>query len=466
MSSTPHQISVEELAGRIGNDPKLAVLDASWHMPTSGRDALQEFNAAHIPGAQFLDIDELADQASPLPHMLPTADAFATGMAELGITPGHEVVVYDSAGLFSAARAWWMLKAFGHPHVRVLAGGLPAWRTAGHAVAGDYTRPVQAHYPTPGQPTKICDLYGLQQRMLDGWQVVDARSPARFAGREVEPRENMRQGHIPGSFNVHYASLLDPVGKRLLPVEKLKSLFEAAGVNLSRPIVTTCGSGVTAAVLCLALAEMGHADWLLYDGSWAEWGQADMVTPVEHDIGRMTGIHIPTLVTGEVTYTILEMSMPPDKSMPVAPTGDMELLYAEDVPLSYYRYLYHRIGRPWHWSSRMRMDDTELTDYLHHPMHETHVLYHKGAPAGYFELNLRNPEEARIPYVGLLPDHMGRGLGKYLIYTAVNLAWRHAPERVMVNVSSLDHPRALLLLQQAGFTVSRQERKLATLYRD
>ncbi|MBI1275913.1 GNAT family N-acetyltransferase [bacterium] len=466
MSSSLHQISVEELAERLGKDTKLAVLDASWHMPASGRDALQEFNAAHIPGAQFLDIDELADQTTPLPHMLPSPGAFAQGMAELGITPEHEVVVYDSAGLFSAARAWWMLKAFGHRQVRVLAGGLPAWRAARQMVAGDYVNPAKTDYPVPSPARLVCDLHGLQRQMLDGRQVVDARSSARFAGREVEPREHMRQGHIPGSFHVHYASLLDPICKQLLPPDKLRSLFEAAGVNLAKPIATTCGSGVTAAVLCLALAEIGHEDWVLYDGSWAEWGQAEMLTPVEHDIGRMTGIHIPTLVTGEVTYTILEMSMPPDKAMPVAPTGDMELMYAEDIPLSYYRYLYHRIGRPWHWSSRLRMDDTELTDYLHHPMHEAHVLYHKGAPAGYFELNLRNPEEARIPYVGLLPDHMGRGLGKYLIYTAVNLAWKHAPERVMVNVSSLDHPRALLLLQQAGFTVSRQERKLATLYRD
>ena len=263
-------ISTGELAARLG---QVVLLDGSHHLPTAGRDAGAEFLEAHIPGARFFDIDGWADKASDLPHMLPDAKGFALAMGAMGITRGDEVVVYDTVGTTGAARVWWTFRAFGHERVSVLDGGLPKWRAEG--------RPVETGYAAEVRP----ELVRARDDMLaniesHAEQVLDARSAGRFAATEPEPRAGMRGGHIPGSLNLPYTELLDPASRTFRDKAALKAAFEAAGLDLDKPVATTCGSGVSAAVLALGLYELGRTDAAVYDGSWSEWGSRED-TPVE-----------------------------------------------------------------------------------------------------------------------------------------------------------------------------------------
>jgi thiosulfate/3-mercaptopyruvate sulfurtransferase len=262
-------VSTEWLSDHLGT---VVVVDASWHLPTAKRDAKAEFLAAHIPGAQFYDLDAGADPTTALPHMMPTAEKFARDMAVLGVSNTSHVIVYDSVGLFSAARLWWMLKSFGHENVSVLNGGLKTWVAEKRQTSSAPTPSVAGVFSAPNAAQGVRRLADVAAALASGSaQVADARSPTRFRGEEPEPRPGVRPGHMPGAFNVHYASLLNADGT-LKSKPELRAVFEAAGVNLSRPIITSCGSGVTAAILILALAEIGHDDHALYDGSWAEWG--------------------------------------------------------------------------------------------------------------------------------------------------------------------------------------------------
>jgi thiosulfate/3-mercaptopyruvate sulfurtransferase len=252
--------------------PDLRLLDASWHMPDSGRDARAEFEAEHIPGARFFDIDEISDTQSQLPHMAPPVEKFVSRMRALGIGDGHRVVVYDSHGLFSAARVWWLFRLFGKTDVAVLDGGLKKWKAEGRPV--EEGRPIlsERHFTARRNAALVRDVTQMAAiAKLGEAQIVDARSPSRFRGDEPEPRPGLRAGHIPGAANVHYATLLNEDGTMKAPAE-LRAVFEAAGVDVTRPVVTTCGSGVTAAILNLALERVGNSRNALYDGSWAEWG--------------------------------------------------------------------------------------------------------------------------------------------------------------------------------------------------
>ncbi|MEL6477908.1 MAG: 3-mercaptopyruvate sulfurtransferase [Pseudomonadota bacterium] len=264
-------VSNEWLAERL-TAPDIRVLDASWHMPDTGRNARAEYEAGHIPGARFFDIDEIADSKSPLPHMLPPTEKFVSRVRAMGIGDGHRVVVYDQTGLFSAARVWWMFRVFGHQDVAVLDGGLPKWMAEGHPVEDEPVDPRERHFTgrrNTGMVRDVTQIAGSAK--LRDEQIVDARSPGRFRGEEAEPRPGLRAGHIPGARNVHYRSLLND-DMTMKPVDETRAIFEAAGVDLSKPIVTSCGSGVTAAILSLALARLGHNRTALYDGSWVEWG--------------------------------------------------------------------------------------------------------------------------------------------------------------------------------------------------
>lgn len=247
------------------------IIDASWHMPASGRDAKAEFLKGHIPGAVFFDLDAVRDHTSPYPHMLPQPDMFAEAMAELGVSSGDEVVVYDSVGLFSAARLWWMLRVFGHSQVRILNGGMKHWK--GSLEAG-VPRPLRGRF-APGYRPEL--VYGRDDVRAFTGALCDARSPARFRGEEAEPREGLKSGHIPGAINLHYASLI--ADGRLKPKDALERIFREAGVCLEQPVATSCGSGVTACILALALFELGH-EVPVYDGSWAEWGALDLPVAV------------------------------------------------------------------------------------------------------------------------------------------------------------------------------------------
>ncbi|HVZ90231.1 MAG TPA: 3-mercaptopyruvate sulfurtransferase [Rhizomicrobium sp.] len=278
MSGVPPLVSTEWLAERL-DAPDIRVADASWYLPQAGRDARAEYRAAHIPRAVFFDIDDLSDETSALPHMLAPPAKFAGRMRRLGLGDGHLIVVYDGQGVYSSPRAWWMLRAMGHEDVAVLDGGLPKWRRENRPVEDMEPQSSPRHF-TPRRNNALSRDIGQMEEILRGRsaQIVDARSAPRFAGLEEEPRPGVRRGHIPGSLNVPYTELTGPDGA-LRPAGELKALFAARGIDLGRPIVTTCGSGVTAAIAMLALASAGARDVSLYDGSWAEWGAQD-ATPV------------------------------------------------------------------------------------------------------------------------------------------------------------------------------------------
>ena len=251
--------------------PGLAIIDASWHLPDARRDPKAEFLAGHIPGAGFFDIDEIADAASGLPHMLPSPLAFSSAMRRLGIGDGMKIIVYDSVGLFSAPRVWWTLKTFGVVDVAVVQGGLPKWLAEGRPMEEGPASRQPRHFTARlnhGSVAKVDDI----KAALDGGkaQVVDARSAPRFEGVALEPRPGLRSGHMPGALNLPFANVLDH-GAMKSPGD-IEAAFAAAGVDIDRPIITTCGSGISAAILALAVAVTGRSILGLYDGSWAEWG--------------------------------------------------------------------------------------------------------------------------------------------------------------------------------------------------
>lgn len=271
-------VSTEWLAAHL-SDPNLRILDGSWHLPTDNRNALAEYKAAHIPRAQFFDIDAVSDQASDLPHMLPSADQFAQAVAALDISNENQIVVYDTQGLFSAARVWWMFRFFGMNKVAVLNGGFLKWKAEGRPTETKSAPPSNTKFTAHpiGAVRTASDVLAASQS--GNIQILDARAPERFNGTAPEPRAGLRSGHIPGSINIFYKALLNEDGT-LKPDEDLKEVFETQGVDLDRPIITSCGSGVTACVLLLALHKIGHRDNALYDGSWVDWGaQPDL--PIE-----------------------------------------------------------------------------------------------------------------------------------------------------------------------------------------
>lgn len=265
------------------DSPDLVILDGSWHLPTDKRDAKAEYRANHIPGALYFDIDTFSDETSPLPHMLPSTVKFASRMKNLGIGDGTRIVVYDTAtqGLFSAARVWWTFRAMGHEDIAVLDGGFKKWQAEGRDITDEPPRPRTPRHFTPrANAALLRDLDDVRKIVASSQiQIVDARGPGRFAGREPEPRPGLRGGHMPGARNVPFNTLLQADGT-LKSAPELAQAFEASGIDIRQSMVTTCGSGVTAAILSLALAVLGQPDTGLYDGSWAEWGQASLDTPV------------------------------------------------------------------------------------------------------------------------------------------------------------------------------------------
>ena len=273
-------VSTEWLAAHL-HAPDVRVVDGSWHMPQAKRDPRREFLDAHVPGAVFFDIDAIADRSTSLPHMLPSRTEFANAVGALGIGDGDRVVVYDTRGVVSAARVWWTFRVFGHDGVAVLEGGFPRWRAEGRPVESGATAPPPRVFSARFRPELVRQLDQVRANLVTRReQVVDARSHGRFRGTEPEPRAGLRGGHIPASLNVPYESVYATGVETFLAPDTLRRTFEAAGIDLARPVVTTCGSGITAAALALGLHLAGHRDVAVYDGSWTEWaGRTD--TPVE-----------------------------------------------------------------------------------------------------------------------------------------------------------------------------------------
>jgi thiosulfate/3-mercaptopyruvate sulfurtransferase len=262
-----------ELAAEFG-DPELGVIDGSWHLPNTGRIGAVEFPLGHIPGAVYFDIDTIADRENPLPHMLPKPDLLAKEMTSLGLGDGMRFVVYDVLGLYAAARVWWTLRAFRAHDVRILDGGLTRWIVEGRPLETGPAHPKPCAFTPRVDETFVASLDEVRAALANGSaQVVDARSADRFRGEAPEPRPGLKSGHMPGAFNLPFGEVLEH--GRLKSSDALKTIFATHKIDLTKPVITTCGSGVSAAILALAVEEAGGKLEGLYDGSWAEWGGRD-----------------------------------------------------------------------------------------------------------------------------------------------------------------------------------------------
>ena len=267
-------VSTAWLAAHL-KDPDLRIFDASWFLPNDERDGRAAYDKAHIPGARYFDIDDISDHRSELPHTVPPVEKFMSRMRALGVGDGHQVVVYDALGLFSAARVWWLFRLMGQKNIAVLDGGLPKWIADGHPVTDDKPLIRDRHMTVSRQNQMVRDVTQVARAAkLGDHEIIDARASARFTGTAEEPRPGMRSGHIPGSRNVPFGEVLNP-DQTMKDEAGIRAAMAAAGVDLTKPVITTCGSGVTAAILCLALERIGKTDHALYDGSWSEWGMYD-----------------------------------------------------------------------------------------------------------------------------------------------------------------------------------------------
>jgi len=264
-------VSTDWLAAHM-KDPDLRILDGTMFMAAEGRDGRAEYEAAHIPGARFFDIDEISDARSELPHMAPPVEKFMSKLRAMGVGDGHQVVVYDAKGLFSAARVWWLFRLMGQDNIAVLDGGFPKWQAEGRAIEDMPPVIRDRHMTVRRQNHMVKDVTQVSAAAkLGDYEILDARAAARYRGEAPEPREGLRSGHIPGSKNVPYTSLLNE-DMTMKDPDDLRAILAAAGVDMTKPVITSCGSGVTAAVINLALERIGKTDHALYDGSWTEWG--------------------------------------------------------------------------------------------------------------------------------------------------------------------------------------------------
>lgn len=440
-------VSADWVEQQLGT-PHFRLVDASWYLPAHNRNGKEEYAAGHIPGAVFFDQDKIADHDTGLPHSLPSPQFFADQVGALGIGESDTVVVYDGPGFFSAPRVWWMLRVMGADKVYVLDGGLDGWKAAGKPLETGVTEVEPVIFDVHFKPKRVTSFAAMRSIVNSGEkQIADARGAGRFTGEEAEPREGMRSGHMPGARNLPATAFSDNGHFKDLPT--IRKMMTDAGIDLSQPVVTSCGSGVTAAVITLALESLGHTENSLYDGSWSEWGS-------KPDTAIVTG---PAEPVGTVPYgpikahvTQLEMTSAPKMSLPVPVNIQTAIMRTTDIPLHFYRYLFWRVGKRWHWQKRMRMSDAELSATLRDPANSVTVLYMNGAPAGFFELHKVDSEVTELSYFGLMEEAIGAGVGKWFLLQALYSAWQDNPKKITVSTNTLDHPRALQLYQMMGFS--------------
>lgn len=265
-------VSTEWLASRLA-DPNIVILDGSWWLPTANRNPREEYLAGHIPGAVYFDMDEIADKSEGLPHMLPSPELFAREVGKLGVGDGMTIVIYDESGLFSAPRVWWEFQAMGAKDVRILDGGGPKWRAEGRPVEAGLTTRKPATFTPEFHPELVRNRHDVKLAIAAKGQIADARPAGRFAGRDPEPRPGLKPGHMPGAVSMPALDLV--ADGKMKPVGELRAMFDRARIDRTKPIITSCGSGATAATLLLALKLAGAEDVAVYDGSWAEWGARD-----------------------------------------------------------------------------------------------------------------------------------------------------------------------------------------------
>ncbi|MDX8436548.1 3-mercaptopyruvate sulfurtransferase [Mesorhizobium abyssinicae] len=267
---SPFIVDADWLQQRLG-EPGLTIIDASWYLPAQKRDARAEYEAAHIPGARFLDQDAISDPDTGLPHTLPSPQNFAQYVGAMGVSADDTIVIYDGPGYFSAPRGWWMFRVMGVFQVYILSGGFDRWKAQGRPVTAEPTKIAPCIFHADFDAARVVGLAEMR-RIVDGResQIADARSAGRFAGTDPEPRTGIRSGHMPGARSLPVTALAE--NGELLPRDRLRKVIEDAGIDLSKPVVTSCGSGITAAAITLALETLGHTDNRLYDGSWTEWG--------------------------------------------------------------------------------------------------------------------------------------------------------------------------------------------------
>lgn len=427
--------------------PEFRIIDASWYLPAAGRNGAVEYAAGHIPGAVFFDQDVIADKSTGLPHSLPSPQVFAEAMGKFGVSETDTIVVYDGPGFFSAPRVWWMLRVMGASHVYILDGGLDGWKKEGRPLQTDLPEPAPVIFTPNFRRERVTTLSEMLEIVETGSrQIADARAASRFTGDEAEPRPGMRSGHMPGARSLP-ASTLSENG-RFRDLATLRKMVEESGIDLDKPVVTSCGSGVTAAVVALALESLGMTDYTLYDGSWSEWGGLSETPVATGPANAAAPGHEGPL---KAHVTLLEMTAPPKASLPVPVNIQTALMRTTNIPLPFYRFLYTQVGMRYHWHERLRMSDTELKAVLDDPKTTVTVLYIDGAPAGYFELFKESDDVVELVYFGLFERAVGLGVGKWFLLQALYAAWDMNPLKVKVSTNTLDHPRALQLYQRFGF---------------
>jgi thiosulfate/3-mercaptopyruvate sulfurtransferase len=448
-AKSPFVVSPEWLAARLGNID-VSIVDASWYLPDQKREAKAEYAASHIPGAVFFDIDANSDKSSPLPHMLPSESEFSNIASGLGISADNTIVVYDGAGLFSAARVWWTFRTFGAKHVFILDGGLPAWLATELPVTNEVTVQEKKQFKAKLDAGKVKNRAEMLALVNAGnTTIADARSAGRFAATMPEPRAGLRGGHMPGANSLPFNMLIE--NGHLKDITALEDAFKAHHIDLNREIVTTCGSGVTAAVISLALESIGHKDHALYDGSWSEWGLPGETPVVLGGVEPLKRKLVPRYLTAHITE--LEMNTRPALREPLPIGHKISLLKTSGMAPSFYRYLYQEVGKPHHWFIRRNLPDSQLASILTSGKAEIWVLYVDGCPAGFYEIEIAGlPDNADIQYFGLLPPYQGRGLSKFMLSEAINAAWDKNPKTVTIQTNTLDSPKALAIYQKAGFS--------------